>query len=486
MTPRTNIQIGRRAALIGAGLAATLATPAGAQTPTVQTTPAPEQADVLVLGAGLSGLCCARRLHDAGKRVVVLEARDRVGGRTYYGPVGAHNLDLGGQFIAPTQSAVRALIAELGLRLQPVFTDATRIWELADQRLEFGNGRPPLPWAALFDLPHLMSRFDALAGEVGATAPWTHPDATGLDAITVSTWLAGHAYTQNATDLTVCGLRAIFGADPAEFSPLFLANYVAQGDSFEMLTNTKDGAQDSTIVGGSQQMSQRLAAMLGDSVRLGDAVARVDQQTDAVLATTLAGRQIRASRAVIAMPPYAANKIVFAPDLPAARRDLQARAAMGRYYKVIVTYERPFWRQAGFSGEVASVRGPIVAAYDDQAADGTPAILGFIGGNAASAWAALDEAGRRDAALRCLARWFGDAAMRPLGFGYHDWTADWRQAGAPVMVLPPGVLSRSGAALRAPVGRVHWAGTEAADKWTGYMDGAIRAGEAAAHAVLAA
>jgi len=483
----TNALIGRRAALVGAGLvAASLVPLANAQAPAVQTAPAPEEADVLVLGAGLSGLCCARRLHDAGRRVVVLEARDRVGGRNYFAPVGDHRLELGGQFIGPTQSAARALIAELGLKLQPVFTDATRIWELADQRLEFGNARPPLPWAALLDMPHLMGRINALADDVGATAPWAHPTAAALDAVTTSTWLAEHAYTKTATDLVVCGLRAIFGADPAEFSPLFLANYVAQGDSFEMLTNTKGGAQDSIIIGGSQQMSQRLAAMVGDGVRVGDAVAHVEQLSDAVQVTTLAGRQFRAARAVIAMPPYAANKIVFTPDLPVARRDLQARAGMGRYYKLIVTYERAFWREAGFSGEVASVRGPIVAAYDDQAADGTPAILGFIGGNAASAWAAWDEAGRREAALRCLARWFGDAAMRPLAFGYHDWCADWRQAGAPVMVLPPGVLSRSGAALRAPVGRLHWAGTETAEKWTGYMDGAVRAGEAAAHAVLAA
>lgn len=488
-------RVGRRAALLGAGLSTALAAGVRAQTasvPPAGSLPASaaadniEDADVLVLGAGLSGLTAARRLHEAGRRVIVLEARDRVGGRNYFAPIGAHSFELGGQFIGPTQTAARALIAELGLTLIPTFTDAKRIWELSDQRLVFGNENPPLPWASLLDLQHLMSKLDQLAGSIGPTAPWAHPDAQALDATTLATWLAKNAYTQTAIDLTVCSIRAVFGADPSELSLLFLANYIAQGDSLEMLTNTRGGAQDAIIKGGSQQMSIRMAQMLGDAVRLGQAAARVEQDGTRVCVTSVTGRRYQARRAIIAMPPYSANKIEFAPALPVARRDLQARAAMGRYYKVIATYQRPFWREAGFSGEVASVQGPIVAAYDDMGADGTPAILGFIGGDAASRFGAMDEDGRKQAALTCLARWFGEEARQPVAFGYHDWCGDWRQAGCPVMVLPPGAMSRAGHALRQPCERLHWAGTEAAEKWTGYMDGAIRAGDAAARQVLQA
>jgi monoamine oxidase len=446
---------------------------------------APEEAEIIVAGAGLSGLTAARRLQEAGRRVLVLEWRDRVGGRTLYANVGDHKLDLGGQFIGPTQTAARALIAELGLKLEPVFTDAQRIWELAGARLEFGNGTPPLPFATLFDLPHVMGLIDGLAAEAGPEAPWSHPRAAELDAMTVADWMNKHAFTQNTIDLMTCSTRAVFGCEPGEISMLFLANYTAQGDSLAMLTNTKGGAQDAIIVGGAQQMSTRLAAMLGDRVRLGDAVSSVSQTADSVVVTTVGGKRYRAAHLVIAMPPGAANRIECDPVLTPARRDLQARAPMGRYYKVMVTYDRPFWRDAGFSGEVASVRGPIIAAYDDQPADGNAALLGFIGGDAATRWGNLNPDAQRQAVLDCLARWFGDAARAPLGYGFHDWTADFRQGGAPVMVLPPGALSRVGPALRAPCGRIHFAGTEAATKWTGYMDGAIRAGDAAAQAILA-
>jgi monoamine oxidase len=448
-----------------------------------QTTTAAETVDVVVLGGGLSGLTAARRIAERGHSVAVLEARDRVGGRNFYGPVGRHNFDLGGQFIGPTQDRVRALISELGLQLKPVFVHAKKIWELRDDRLEFSGATPPLPWGTLIDLPHLMARVDALANDVGAITPWDSPNAAALDAITFAQWAASHSYTQNTRDLVALSTRAIFGADPEELSLLFMAFYTAQGDSMEMLTNTDGGAQDSFIVGGAQQMSQRLAAKLGPAVRLSQPVRRVHQDDQSVSVETETGLQIRARYAVMAMPPAAAARLDFDPPLPPLRRELHQRAPMGRYFKVLVTYEKPFWRAAGFSGEVASVRGPITATYDDDPGDGTGALLNFIGGDNALHWAALPPDQQKQAVLGCLARWFGDAAFHPTAYGFNDWTAQRFTGGAPVACLAPGVLSRLGPALRAPCGRIHWAGTEAALKWTGYMDGAIRAGEAASVAV---
>jgi monoamine oxidase len=473
-------QISRRGALAAA--AAATAAPLAAR---AQPAPAPpETADVIVVGGGLSGLTAARHIADKGHSVIVLEARDRVGGRNFHSDIGSHRFDLGGQFIGPTQTHVRALIAELGLQLKPVFTDAKKIWELRDDRLEFTGNVPPLPWATLFDLPHLMSKADHLADSVGAIAPWDAANATELDAQTVAQWTAAHAWTQNTIDLLVCSTRAVFGAEPEELSLLFMAFYTAQGDSLEMLTNTAGGAQDSFIVGGTQQMSLRLAEKLGAAVRLAQPVSRIRQDDQGVTVTTETGFLAQAKYAVIAMPPAAAARLIYEPVLPPARRELHERAPMGRYFKVIATYEKPFWREAGFSGEVASVRGPIIAAYDDDPGDGTGALLGFIGGDAAMHWGALPPDQRRETALQCLARWFGPAASQPTAFGYHDWTEERFTGGAPVAVLGAGVLSRCGPALRKPCGRIHWAGTEAAEKWTGYMDGAVRAGEAAADAIL--
>jgi monoamine oxidase len=464
-------RIGRRAAL-GASLALASLPAAGAE--------APESVDVLIIGAGLSGLTAASRLAARHRSVVVLEAQDRVGGRTYHGPVGTGRFDLGAQFVGPTQDRVRALAAELGLALKPVFTQGKRIWELRDTTLEFGQGTPPLPIVTLFDLPRVLGKMDALAAYVGASAPWASQDAAALDAQTVAGWTAAHSFTANTADLVTCATRAVFGADPDELSMLFLAFYAAQGDSIEMLSNTAGGAQDSVIVGGTQQMALRLAEGLGGAVRLNQPVRLVRQSEAGVEVLSETGATFGARRLIMAMPPSAAARVTFDPPLPPDRRDLQQRAPMGRYYKVVITYETPFWRAAGYSGEVASVLGPITALYDDDPGDGTGALLAFIGGDHALKWCALPHDLQRSQVLRCLGRWFGSRALLPTGYGFEDWSAQRFTGGAPVAIMAPGVLSRVGPALRAPCDLIHWAGTEAAEKWTGYMDGAIRAGEAAA------
>ncbi len=469
--------IGRRSAL---GLSAAIAV---APTLAFGQSSASETTDVVVIGGGLSGLAAARRLSEAGRRVILLEARDRVGGRTYHGPIGTRRFDLGAQFVGPTQDRVRALAAEFGLQIKPVYSTGKRIWELRNDRLEFGQGTPPLPIGTLFDLPHVMGRIDDTAKRVGAIAPWEAQDAAALDAQTAASWAAAHTYTANTMDLLVCSTRAVFGADPDELSMLFLAYYTAQGDSLEMLTGTQGGAQDSIIVGGSQQLSLKLAEKLGAIVRLNQTVTRISQDAHGVAVSTGSGALISAAHAIIAMPPVAAGRLAFDPPLPADRHELQQRAPMGRYYKVIVTYDKPFWRDAGFTGEVASVRGPITATYDDDPGDGSAALLNFIGGDHALQWQKLAPDAQRAAVLDCLARWFGEAARTPTAYGFNHWAEQPETGGAPVAIMAPGVLSRLGPALRAPCGRIHWAGTEAAEKWTGYMDGAIRAGEAAAKAI---
>jgi len=184
------------------------------------------------------------------------------------------------------------------------------------------------------------------------------------------------------------------------------------------------------------------------------------------------------------MPPSMVQAIDFEPGLPQPRRELQAQARMGRYAKVVLSYERAFWRDRGYAGDVGSLPGPVMASYDDSSEDGGPALLGFIGGGAERTWSALPAEQRRAAVIEAFARWFGDEARQPLAYAEKDWTLDEWVHGAPTGIWQPGQLSRLGPALRQPVGRIHWAGTETAPRWTGYMDGAIRAGEQAAQDVL--
>ena len=448
---------------------------------------ADDAVDVIVIGAGLSGLSAARELTRAGHSVAVLEARDRVGGRTWTIPVGARRYDIGGQFVGPTQDRVRAIAAEFGLKLQKVYSEAKHIWELNDKRVEFSGTLPvfsgSLSLAEKFDLARLDLRMNHLARQVGTAAPWAAPDAAMLDGRSFARWVQEHSSSPTTRDFTTVMTRAVLGADPDEVSALFWFWYVAQGDSVDMLIGGPDGAQDSVIVGGSQQISLHLAQGLGSAVHLNQAVRRIVQDETGVQVQTEQGSW-RGRYTIVAMPPSMAQAIAFEPGLPAARRELQAQARMGRYAKVVLSYEQPFWRTKGYAGDVGSLPGPVVASYDDSSEDGGPALLGFIGSGAERAWSQLPVEQRQAAVIEGFARWFGDEARKPLAYAEKDWTLDDWVRGAPTGIWQPGQLVRLGPALRQPVGRIHWAGTETALRWTGYMDGAIRAGEQTAQDVL--
>jgi len=443
--------------------------------------------DVLVIGAGLSGLSAARELARAGRSVAVLEARDRVGGRTWTIPVGARRYDIGGQFVGPTQDRVRALAGEFGLELQKVYSEAKHIWELNDKRVEFSGALPAfsgaLSLAEKFDLARLDLRMNHQARQVDTAAPWSAPDAAALDGMSFAQWVESHSFSPTTRDFASVMTRAVLGADPDEVSALFWFWYVAQGDSVDMLIGGAGGAQDSVIVGGSQQISLHLAQGLDAAVHLNQPVRRIVQDDSGVQVFTGQGGW-RGRYAIVAMPPAMAQAITFEPGLPPLRRALQAQARMGRYAKVVLSYEQPFWRTRGYAGDVGSLRGPVMASYDDSSPDGGPALLGFIGGGAERSWSALPAEQRQAAVIEGFARWFGEEARRPLAYAEKDWTLDDWVRGAPTGIWAPGQLSRLGPALRQPVGRIHWAGTETAQRWTGYMDGAIRAGEQTAQDLL--
>lgn len=435
-----------------------------------------ETADVIVIGAGLSGLVAARRLQEAGKHVVVLEARDRVGGRLFTTEIGDHRFDVGGQFFGPSQTAVRALADELGLKFQTTYTQGESVFETS-------NGVTHTTTQLLQEAAATTKKLDALAREVGTDAPWSTKRAAYLDSQTVGSWAHEQGISATQKALVDIATRAVLGAEPEETSLLYWAYYVAQGDSMGMLASTEGGAQAEWMVGGAQQLPLRLAEMLKDIVRLSCPVTAITQHESGVLVETETA-SFTAGHAIIALPPHMADEIAFNPPLPSARQELQKRGQFGNYIKIIVRYARPFWRTQGLNGAASSSLGPICSTLDESPNDGTGALLGFIGGDDARKWLTHSPAEGQQMVLEQLARLFGPEALMPTEFHAQDWVADPWMRGGPVLVLPPALLSRAGAALREPCGRIYWAGTEAAAKWTGYMDGAVRAGEAAAKQLL--
>ncbi len=439
-----------------------------------------EERDVVVVGAGISGLVAARDLTRRGRRALVLEARDRVGGRTLSVPLGADTVDLGGQWIGPTQDRVRRLAQDLGVATFPQHHQGRKVLALGGRVATYEGLIPKASILSLLEAQLAIRRTDALARRVPLDRPHETEDAAALDSITVETWKRGRLFTGAARGLIDIAVRAIFAAEPRDLSFLYFLFYLASGGGLERMARIADGAQQERFVGGAQEVSKRMAAALGARVRLEAPVQAIEQDERGVTVRSARGAH-RARFAILALAPALAGRIAYAPPLPAARDALTQRVPMGSVIKWVAGYDRAFWRERGLSGEAICDVGPVGAAFDDTSQDGRqPALVGFILGDAARAWSGRPPEERRAAVLESLARFFGPEAARPTAYVDRDWPADPWSRGCYVGYMPPGVLTSVGAALRAPCGRLHFAGTETATRWNGYFDGAVEAGERAA------
>ncbi len=445
--------------------------------------------DVLVVGAGLAGLRAADRLAEAGVSVRVLEARDRVGGRTVSQSIGGARFDLGAQWTGPGQERVAALIARLGLSTHRQHVVGRKVLEVKGQVTTYKRSIPSLSPLHLVELERTVRRVDRLTARIDPEDPLAHPDAAAWDAQTVE------SYKHSILSARVRGLvdamvRVVFGAEPSELSLLYFLYYLRLGGGLMRLLEADGGAQQDVLVGGMHALSRGLAEGLGDRVSLEAPVLAVRQDGQGVQAVVDAPdgpRTLRSSRVIVALPPSLAGRLRYEPLLPPARDQLTARMPMGATMKCIAVYGRPFWRERGFSGEAVCDGLPITFAIDDCTPDGTAfALVGFAVGKGARVLAEMGEVERRRAVTECFARWFGDEARRCDAYGDLDWSRERYTGGCPTGLLQPGGFGIGSRALREPVGRIHWAGTETARVWTGFMEGALESGERAADEVIAA
>jgi monoamine oxidase len=446
---------------------------------------ADEHADVVVVGAGFAGLTAARALHEAGCSVVVLEARERVGGRTCTEEHHGTWIDLGGQWIGPGQDRIGALVAELGFGTYPQPEQGDDV--VLD---DAGARRVPNVAAAFSDddliaYLELGGALEEIAEQVPLDAPWRAPEAAAWDATNLRDWVRGLGVPARVGGLFEVGVQAVFAASSAQLSLLHAAHYVHSAGGWSKLTDSEGGAQQDRIEGGVQPVAERLAGLLPDgALRLSSPVRRIAQDDGAVVVEA-PGTVVQAARAVVAVPPTLAGRIEYDPPLPARRDQLVQHMPQGSVIKFHVLYDGPWWRDEGLSGTVLCPDEPIGVTFDCTPPAGAPGLItGFFEGPAAV------DAGVRTAADRCaavvdvLTRTLGPRADDVLGYVDRDWSAEPFTRGCYGAHLPPGAWTVYGPALRDPVGRIHWAGTETAERWTGYIDGAIDSGQRVAAEIL--
>ena len=443
--------------------------------------------DVVVVGGGLAGLAAARSLVAAGRSVQVLEARDRVGGRTLNADIGDGEIaEIGGQWVGPTQDRLYELAAELEIETFPTFVDGENVLELNGRISTYKGTIPKLNPLALLEIERTRRKLDSESRKVPLDAPWEAPNAEELDGTTLGTWLDRRMHLGASRRMVEIAARTVWGADSGDISLLFALWYVRSGGGFNSLIDVEGGAQQDRFVGGSQLIALRMAEGLGDRVTLNAPAERVAWDGERVVVTAGA-TEATGRRAIVAMAPALCARIEFLPGLGPARTQLAQRMPWGSYIKCTAVYSEPFWRADGLSGEGVSDLGPATTTFDNTPPGGSPGVLmSFVSGSEARDLQRLGVSQRRAAVLEGLARLYGPKAREPEHWIEQDWSREPYTGGAPVSFMPPGVATGYGHALREPIGPIHWAGTETSDVWSGYMDGAVRSGERAAAEVAGA
>jgi monoamine oxidase len=439
-------------------------------------------ADVVVVGAGLSGLKAAQQLVAQGRSVIVLEAKDRVGGRLKAGNAGGHVVDCGGQWVGAGHTFLLSEARRLGVDTYQQYESGKTVMQLLGKLVQFTGAVPKMPFLSLLELVLLQRRWDREMKTVPADAPWSAPRAAEWDGQTLESWIVRNVRTSAARQFARLVPRGAWAVEASQVSYLWFLDALRSGEGLGTLMAVKGGALDAKFKGGMHQLAARMADDLGERVVLDAAVQKISQNSEDVCVTTNKG-EFRARHIIVTAPPGTVSRIAFEPHLPAVRDGLQQRMPMGAIIKVIVAYKEPFWSRLGYSGQVATDDDTLGIVMEDTREDGACTLLCFIEGRHAIELSSAGAREREKKVIASLVRFFGNAAADYIDYVDNDWLLEPYTHGY-VGHMPPGVMTRFGHALREPCGRIHWAGTETSTEWAGYIEGALRSGVRAASEVV--
>lgn len=462
-----------------------------------------QDAQVVVVGAGYAGLIAARDLRRHGIDVLVLEARDRVGGRVHTRrTAGGWPIELGAMWFGPPHRRVQELVREYGATTALTSTDGDALCVDGDERRRASGELPPWGPHVALALWVTVRRLDAMASRIDPRRPWAARHAAEWDATSAGAWLRRNVPPGRARRLVELVLRAEACTDLDGVSLLAALTRIRGMGGLGASQRTEGGALQSLFSDGADAIARTIAAGLGDGLRLRSEVRSIHQDARGVTvaaSTTTVGldewrddapatgrseRPVRAERVIVTLPPPLAGRLIFEPPLPAARDHLTQRMAMGSVYKALAVYDRPFWRELGLSGSATLFDGPVPVVADVSMPTGPGVLAVLVDARAADRMGRAGPAARRRIVLGVLTRLFGPHAADPLDWHDHHWSDDPFTRGGYTALNPPGAITTAGAAghdvLRSPVGRVHWAGSETATEWAGFIEGAVQSGQRAA------
>ena len=437
--------------------------------------------DVVIVGAGFAGLSAADRLVNTGASVMVLEGRDRVGGRSYTGEVAGVKVDLGATWVSPRHTAIRDLAFRVGCTTTSQFATGRNVQWFAGKRREYKGTIPPVSPAGVVDMARVQMALEKLVRTVDVDAAWESPDAAKLDSISFGEWLDSKRALPSTRSLMTLVSKVQWGASPGDVSLLHALRYIrAVGDINHML-DVENGQQQDRIAETTQEIALRLAHQLGDRVALNTAVRRIAQDGEGVIVHT-GSATIQAKHAIVTVAPAHRADIEFEPALTPTAEGLTKTWRMGALSKALVAYETPFWRAEGLSGEAVTDTGTVFITFDVSPHDGPGILMAFCDPRV---FDGFSQELRRSRVLEQLAELYGARAKEPIDYVDHCWGTDTFAPGGPNPAAPPYASVTYAHALTEPHGRIEWAGTETAGEWAGCMNGAVLTGQRAAERIIA-